>query len=234
MPALNEKPIDFRTLVVEDQPQVLESLCNILSTKHPQMKVDRALTVREAMCNIDQHVHMKIPYELALLDFLLPQDRGDQPETDVTICERLKTLRVPIIHYTASPEDEKIRRHMLEVHPDDELSGAPVRLVKKTMTTEWVDQLLRYVTRHYHRRVNEMMVDRLRDCRNVAIPQQSMCGAPFVIRLHQDIMNHWDMLLENTKAAIRNVFEVVDLDGPDKRLRLIAERESETDVDASA
>src|SRR5262245_10503066 len=103
-------------LLVEDEPDVLNDLREILRKKFPRIWVDTATSVWQATFRIRQAEAHGIRYHLALLDFKLPEKQGMQDEVDTTVCGLLRGLQVPILHFTAYRDDPVIKEHMKEFH----------------------------------------------------------------------------------------------------------------------
>lgn len=238
--------VALRVLLVEDDPDVVEDIQQILESKLRRSRVVTAMSVNEANSVIRRAGIEKAPFHLGLLDFRLPPSKGMQDEVDTSVCSQLRGLKVPIIHFSAWTDDPVIKKHMQEIHPKDTLVDARVVLVKKTATAEWIERIVELINPYYESIVSNRVSVSLRrvlgdavggeDVSGSAVPRIAMepvgSGTYAMINLRKDIVDFWTFLSKDVKTQVRNAFEVVDLDGPLKKLSLFRPQVKE-DVKAS-
>jgi len=135
-----------RFLIVEDNPDTLDSLVLVIRTEFPDAEIETAATLKRAGLLVSE---TQSPYDVAILDVMLPEARGEQPEADVNLCRRIaereKAMRV--MHITAYPEESPVRLHLAEFHSkyDDVRASWYSKLEK-----DWVDKLLKDLKAFIH------------------------------------------------------------------------------------
>ena len=176
---------------------------------------------------------------MAILDFVLPtESEGDQKDVDVSLSQLFREHEVPVIHITGWPHDQKIKKYMEEVYQQDMeeiLSGSRVKLIAKTVTREWVDELVKLIKRHHQKVISTTVRQRIEavlgedtgadeevgHALRHEFPGTGIgCGTHALLQLQDDIVNTWAALEPKLKDEIQTLFAVCDLDGKKKRLSL--------------
>ena len=130
----------FRLLVVEDQEEVLQQLIKLLLEALRGSIVDGAATVDDALARIDAALLAGVSYDLAILDFKLPQRLGEVEDVNESVCARLaEAMPAAIIsHITAYAEDASILKHLARVHT----AGRPQGFFLNKLSTGFHDALV--------------------------------------------------------------------------------------------
>src|ERR1051325_2122699 len=105
----------FRILVVEDDLEACDQIVVFLRTAMPESLIDVANDIESAFERLKA---AQRPYDLAILDFQLPQRLGEQPVIDESLCEHL-TRFVPatiVSHITGFADDPQIMEHLNRAH----------------------------------------------------------------------------------------------------------------------
>lgn len=228
-------PAVFRVLIVEDDEPTLRLLVRLLRSVGVS-EVDSAENAADALEEIANREREGMAYHLALLDFLVPPQKGASPEGDVKVYRTLNAKKVPIIHYSAFLDDRQIMARMRTVHSTGRMVGGPVMQVQKTATDEWVRKLLgeiiarrgEVVSRQVGHRLDELFGAESseeergngRPDADSAIRTECVCGTPAMVLLHEDIVRNWPYLAACVKERIRRIFAVVELESDTKRLSL--------------
>jgi CheY-like chemotaxis protein len=226
----------FRILVVDDEPLVLGPLVRLMEAAISRVEIDCAGTIKEASALIERSQQEGRPYDLAILDFKLPFQVGHQPAVDTSLCEALERDAVPVIHYTAWPDDEAVQAHMRTKHLTKSLAGAPVRLITRTTTEEWVEDIIGLIAGYQRwvisnsvrRRMGDFFgvnlgdddSQRLSSARSHATSGRTQCGTYALLELQKDIIENWHVLDPKLKSEIKSTFAVVKLDEEDEPKRL--------------
>lgn len=105
-----------RILIVEDQPDTLQQLEQLIREAFPGSQVDVAKTVDEAQKLFDRSLRPLAPYDVAILDLKLPMSMGENPEFDFSIGEAFRdsspeTILVQVTAYDKELSDKRYREH---------------------------------------------------------------------------------------------------------------------------
>lgn len=220
----------FRVLIVEDELDVLNDLNHILTNTFPRVQITVAENVRAARELIDRMDAEHIDFDLAILDFKLPADEGMNVVIDDSLCKRLRPSGVPIVHITAWVDDAIIQ-HLKDDTAYHTLHEGPVVAIQKTITPEWIKELVEKVKPYFEEIVSEQVVTQLhklfgdpsdRRGRYLRDTSQMQSATYALSDLQRAIRDLWTFLTPEVKDEIRSVFQVVELDGPKKRLSLFA------------
>jgi len=229
---MDERETIFRILVVEDQLDVLNDLQRILIGRFPLSQVDTAATIAEAKAAIRRQDAGGWSYDLAILDFKLPPQKGKHVKVDTSMCELLRDRGIRIVHITAYAEDTVIKTHIEYDRECHTLTESPVLLVVKTATQTWIEELLSRIDPFFRAVATKRVKDQFARVLSAAGPKDAAdervarlataqrSATYAIIDLHTLIVELWQFLSPELKAKIENTFAVVDLDGPDKRLCL--------------
>jgi CheY-like chemotaxis protein len=96
-----------RILIVEDDSTTSYQLTQLLSAQIPQLEIQSASTQHEAMSQIQTAIEFNCPFDIVLLDFLLPKDRGDSPEVNESVFRTLrKSLQDSVVIHTSGYVDD--------------------------------------------------------------------------------------------------------------------------------
>jgi hypothetical protein len=115
----------FRLLIVEDRVQYLEQCVSLVRGAVPEAIIDTARSINDALRKIEEALADGVVYDLAILDFKLPREIGEEDSIDETICERLSLLMPSTVvsHFTAFESEEEVKAHMKKAHPPGSLRG---------------------------------------------------------------------------------------------------------------
>ena len=136
-----------RILVVEDMPDTREQLRAALREVFPDIEIDVAANVTEALRKIWRSEEDGRPYQIVLLDFRLPEGEESTIEViDTRICEEFRRV-VPngmVLHFTAHSDNPEVKAHMKKVHSQKAAEGpAPMAdLIQKTVGPQWIRQMV--------------------------------------------------------------------------------------------
>ncbi len=111
----------YRVLVVEDIPDVQEGMIAALVEIYQEWTVDAASSVSEAMKMIDQSVEEDLPYDVAILDFHLPEQVGHNPQPSLHLT-RYALEKLPealVIEITAFAGDPLLQKDLLNPNLQD-------------------------------------------------------------------------------------------------------------------
>ena len=76
-------------LVVDDEEDLLDSIGSSFAKDFPESTIETALVLNHGMALIKKAVENRWPYDLAVLDFKLPKDLGDEIEVDESLCQEI-------------------------------------------------------------------------------------------------------------------------------------------------
>ena len=104
-----------RFLIVEDDPPTLESLELVIRTEFPDAVIETSATLNRARLLVSE---TQSPYDVAILDVMLPEEVGQQPEPDVRLCLRIAALgkALRLMHITACADEEPVKDHLADFH----------------------------------------------------------------------------------------------------------------------
>ena len=221
---------EFRLLLVEDDPDLMPHLTQLMKERLHRPMIDSAMSVAEAMLTVEHSRQSEMSYHVALLDVRLPAEDGGNPETDFSVCDVLRHDRVPVVHISAYPDDPAIIKHMVETGGEDLLSPAHPHLVKKTASAGWASKLLDFLIAYEKEVLGKPIgqgiakrIGRLLGAATVSASSrgsaryghgdaEAHCGTPTMTRLKDDIISHWAILDKSTRDLVRNTFTVVEVD----------------------
>src|SRR6266550_116526 len=108
----------FRILVVEDDARTSTQLRNIITEQIDDVHVETALNVPDAHELITAAKEKNQPYDVVVLDLMLPPEAGLKAELDESICQRVRLTmeRALVAHITAHDDDATVERHLEVVH----------------------------------------------------------------------------------------------------------------------
>ncbi len=139
----------YRVLIIEDMKDTLaelhdlidSALSGILGDALPLPQIDLAENVREARERIEMAAQENWNYDAVVLDFKLPADKGENPESDESLCLiiRQKMPDALIAHITSHPEDGEVRAHMQKIHKE-QVGYSAIDISKLNIT--WPELLL--------------------------------------------------------------------------------------------
>ncbi len=117
-----------RFLIVDDDPPTLDVLVLTIRAEFPDAEIETPATVREAELLVSES---QIPYDVAILDVMLPKSQGEQPEADVNLCRHIAKYQkaARVIHITSRLDEESVKRHIEDFHSQVEAPWFP-KLVK--------------------------------------------------------------------------------------------------------
>jgi CheY-like chemotaxis protein len=128
----------FHMLIVEDNPDTLELMCEYLEEAYKDACIHPAKSIREALDGIAKVKARGERFKIAILDFALPQNYGEQPDIEtkwLQEVQRAMTYDGAVFHITSYPDDLRIKRYMQE-QLKNPLSGRPL-LVPKNEDNTW-------------------------------------------------------------------------------------------------
>ena len=204
----------FRLLLVEDDKHTNHELLRLLVAEFPGSRVASAMTAAQARQIVQASVQE--PFDLAILDFQIPEREGVNAEIDPRLCEliRASARNTKVAHITAFPKDPLVKKHLNEFHQD---WRDPQAIVVSKLNTDWPEQLLRHMKTYLFGLDIE---ERLGDLVTVSSPDNSQrlyrTGTHSgrgsltmeVAQLCRDIARHWDDLDERTQGRIKSVVHV--------------------------
>ncbi len=220
----------YRILIVEDDPRVLDQLAKLLREALAKFQIDTARTTTEGLRLLKAASDGRRPYDVVILDFLLPEDKGENPEMDESLCLEIREAmpRAFIAHITAYPEDHAVLKHLGKYHTDP-LDPRGISLSK--LGASWTNELLRKIKGLiYGTCVNDQM-DKLFGANDAAAPaarHRAQRGGTKgddstthdLAALCRDIVAYWSDLDGRLKRRIHSVFRV-DPDSKPIRISLL-------------
>jgi CheY-like chemotaxis protein len=104
-------PRGLRILFVEDENGVVQLVSYDLRQAFVEAIVDVAETVAEAETKIRESIDTGHPYDVVILDFMLPPERDQNPEPDHSLGYLVRdySIQTLIIHVTAYQKDVRFR-----------------------------------------------------------------------------------------------------------------------------
>lgn len=205
----------FRFLVVEDISDTLEGLVHLLKETFPRCSVLTAATVAQGLDRLRGAYQQNAPFDVAILDFNLPRERGANTEIDVGLCDTARRLMpsLLVVHITGYMEDEKVVDHILNAH-----NGAEDRrfLVSKS-DPRWGGTLIRELERYlYSGLLNSEMDDLFEPDAGAGVGRRLKREGHVthqLATLKLDLREYWEKPLdERVRDRVRRHFEVQDGD----------------------
>jgi CheY-like chemotaxis protein len=199
----------FRILIVEDMLNALEELQGALQEVFPNALVETAATVAEGQDKIRAAAANNQSFNIAILDFKLPTDKGLNPEIDESLCQEIKS-RMPetlVIHITAFHEDPAVTNHIARHHTGKNAPRA--ELIQKN--AYWSEKLLSEIKTYLIGQQLDSLFERQTDA---AEARQAIRGSGSLTHslaaLSRDITAYWYDLDDATKARIQEYFETTE------------------------
>jgi len=213
---------DFRILIVEDDPLTRPELAFLFQEALPDSLILTLGSISEARDAVSDAVAGGRHFDLAILDFKLPQIPGAHAEVDESLCAQIQKAmpEVPVVHITGFLDDPTIEKHLAQIHPD---RGLRSRFFDKG-TTGWPEELLDWSEKYlYSERVDRAITD-LFGPRAPGLPMsdeavrgslgKSTSTSIQLALLMEDIRGHWNKFDEKAKSRIRTQFQVDDQEKP--------------------
>lgn len=213
----------FNILIVEDDPLTTEELKTLISEEIPNARVDTAITVEDGRHHIIRARESKSHYHAIILDFKLPEKRGEHPEVDESLCHDIKDImpEALVAHITAFQDDEVVSKH-LELDHERRFGNRAIRLWK--LDLDYADELMETLKPFlYGQRVKEMIKNlftpvewnysytrkRHRYLKGLGTNASMTFELADVTR---EIANCWHDLDEADKEHVRKIFSVKEND----------------------
>jgi CheY-like chemotaxis protein len=208
----------FRILLVEDEPDALEVLARILRMAFTGAQIDTAMAVDEALALIRQAAAERRPYQVAILDFKLPSSLGEAESIDESLCYEVrdKMREALVIHITGHVGDEKVLRHLKDVHIDPRDPRAA--LISK-LDIDSANHLVRKMKAYLYGTLIEGQINRLfgqqgggteagTDAATSGASRGKRDITHELTSLYRNIVAHWDDLEDDLKQEIQKQFDV--------------------------
>lgn len=206
----------FRILIVEDITNTLKALNEFLLEAFPDSQIDEAETVNEGYRLIEGAYSAEFPYHAVILDFKLPKDIGENPESDESLCELIRR-RMPealIAHITAYSKDEDVENHMRKAHTEQ--VDQSVFALSKT-DVDWPVQLVNKMKAYLFGAHILKKMESLFGAGRTS-PRSRVRGAGGLTHeiadLSCEIASRWRLLDESAKKRIETIFRVDDTSDP--------------------
>lgn len=207
----------YRVLIVEDIEETRENLAELLRDKYDEWVVDGAGSVNEAEAMVRKSISEEQPYDVLIVDYMLPKQRGYVPEPALDFTAKaLECLpHVLLIQITAFMSDEALQAkliHPMLAHPDP-------RMMFVEKNKDWTDEVTRIALQ---RILGDPIEDQMDDLFGSELPaysgHRSRRGrAPETISLTHSlaslrglITHSWDHLSPDLQQRIRSKFKVDD------------------------
>jgi len=209
-----------RILVAEDERHTVEQLTVLLAAEFKGVQIDAATTISTALDHVTRTYEKGQAYDVAVLDFKLPRDLGDNPEVDEEVCNTVSS-QMPdalIVHITGYGDAEQVREHLTRHKPRQ---GYPVLISK--LDTKWAEELLQVVRKFVHSmRIDAKMDGLFRRPRGGGgaghqrrrVGSDVRCLTPELDEVMRDIVDHWKDLDEPLRIRIEHVFEISESSTP--------------------
>jgi hypothetical protein len=209
----------FRILIVEDRKDVLEQCVRLLRRALPGAMFDVARSVEDALGVIRDALSRGVVYDLAILDFKLPQRIGEKDSVDETICKELsRVMKSTIVgHMTAFAAHQEIAEHMKKAHPQT----APRGFCLDKTSDDFSETIVPIVRATLYGVEVERRIDRLfntsdgvgREGARISGHQRGASVTNGISDLCLDIGATWDHLSESTRGKVQEHFNVHDAEG---------------------
>jgi len=138
---------DFRILIVEDDDDTRQQLVVLFREVFPNARIDAGGTVDEGLKLIRDAVERKEPYDIAILDFKLPRNRGENPEVDESLCIEIRDSMPGTLigHFTGFPDDSIIKSHVERTHPFTDPRGFFIDKRDENWATDLLNKTTKYL-----------------------------------------------------------------------------------------
>lgn len=218
----------FRILVVEDDEHTSTQLRNIITEQIDDVEVETALNVPDAHDLITAAREKNQPYDVVVLDLMLPPEDGLKAELDESICKRVRLTmeRTLVAHITAHDDDATVERHLEVVHGPSQIDFS-FRLSKDTgkergrgaYSFELIERLRPFL---YGRRIKRQLRALFNGGEVAAYAGMAMRPRGFpddrsktheLAALTRNISKDWEYLSEGLRTQIRDIFNVSIVQG---------------------
>lgn len=195
----------FRILLVEDILNTLEQLRELLQEVFPNLLIETASTVAEGQNKIKSSQ----TFDIAILDFKLPVEKGLTPEIDKSLCQEIKS-RMPqtlVIHITAFHEDDAVNKHIARYHAGKNDPSA--ELIQKG--DDWPEKLISKIKAYLIEQQLYNLFEKQAEAAGARkVSRGSGSFTHMLAALSRDIVAYWSDLDDPTKAKIREYFETAE------------------------
>jgi len=205
-------------LVVEDQTEMLKQLDKLLSESLGGAVIHTARTVVEALETLDRADRSQVDYDVAIVDFKLPEKEGDNPEVQYAVCDRIHQtmLDTMVVHITGFKSDGDVIAHVFRGDSRSTLSPQVLFISKDDV--EWAAKLLRKVKEFVYgtpirRRIDDIFGSRGQS-RGVPVERHAhrrygRTGLSHdLAALTRQIAEHWEDLDKPLRRRIQRVFRI--------------------------
>ena len=211
----------FRFLVVEDDKNTLEEILSRLNKIFPGCSIEFTESARPAVELVVKSSETNRPFDVAILDFKLPWDLGDNPEINTKICDKIRELTsyTFVIHITSYNDDPHALRHLLECHRPPSAPWGD--FVFKT-STKWPEELEKKIAAYLYGLPIIKRLNMLSDW--VGTGGISFTYSPRVVSrgstthelamLFRNIEERWDFLEKTLQERIKQYFCVDENNKP--------------------
>ncbi len=199
----------FCILLVEDELHTREVLRDLLKEVFTGALIEIASTVEEGRQKIKAAASDNRPFDIAILDFKLPVGKGEFPDFDESLCKEIRD-KMPdalVIHITRYHLEPFVTSHISAYHTG---KNAPrVELIQKT--DKWSEKLLGEIKAHLIKRQLDSLFEGQIDTTEARKALRSGGSLTHALAaLSRDIAAYWHDLDDETKARIREYFELTE------------------------
>ena len=204
----------FRIFLAEDEDLFAQQLILLLRRAMPLARIERARTVSKGRKLIETAFRSGELYDLAILDFKLPANLGENPEVDEFLCRTL-THGMPsavIGHITSFRGDKLVVEHVDRAHPPNRARGFVLDKLDADFGTKLVNETRQAL---YSQAVEAGIRDLLFPERADSSPESgnrdvrtSGGSSTQHMDLMLDIIEAWPHLSEAAKSVAKRYFEV--------------------------
>jgi hypothetical protein len=218
----------YRFIIVEDEYHTLNMLTLLIQSEFAGAQILTADTIRDAAKIIEDCIANNKAIDVAILDFKLPEEIGNQPEFDQSICSliRERWSDTYIIHFTAFVKDERIAEHIHVFHNNPRLSR--VSLISKA-EIDYPEQLIKLVKTVLKSREVENLYDSIFRLNHEAMVGSTGDGSSRqrqgdvrfsqtreIVLLNRIVSENWKFLDEKLKEKLQSVLRIDTLTEPVK------------------
>jgi CheY-like chemotaxis protein len=216
----------FRLLVVEDEEATLEELAAFLREEFGDSVVDTAKTAEEGIQLIKRSAE-GYPYDVVVLDFMLPTREGYGAEINESLCQEIKANKATmpetvVLHITAWPDDPHVKVHSRAYHiePQDvraafiskldvDWPGQAAAKIKSLLFGAKIEKELGYLFQD-HSTSAGIARGRVSSDR----PRGDRSHTHALARLSRNIVEYWPYLSETVRGKVRQHFHVDENHAP--------------------
>jgi hypothetical protein len=200
----------FRILVVEDEPNYLETLGENFKEFPPCVRPDFASHVEEGVKYVRVARQQRLPYDGALLDCKIRSSTAAQAGKvmNETICAELRLSMHDcfVLHMTAFANDPGILAHMKSHHGGSRGVNREVRSKADYEAIDLCQQLVTFViSRHTHRLLDRLFVPRptLRGLGVFPSYAPGLSATHQLQELQSTVSELWDYIDEEARERIQ-------------------------------